>query len=243
MPQVALITGAAHRVGAAIVRTLHHAGMNIALHYRSSEDEAYSLRDELEITRPNSVETFHADLLDFDGFPALLERTIAKWGRLDCLVNNASTFYPTPFGQTTAAQWDDLLGTNLRAPFFLAQAATPWLRATEGCIVNIVDIYAERPLKDYPVYSVAKAGLVMLTKSLAQELGPQIRVNAIAPGTVLWPEHPVNDAYKSNLLARTVLGRLGSPNEIARAVLFLAQEASYTTGHILTVDGGRSVIP
>ncbi|CAK0781733.1 pteridine reductase [Gammaproteobacteria bacterium] len=243
MAQTALITGAAQRVGAAIARTLHDAGMNVVLHYRSSVAAVHSLRDELEALRPDSVITLQADLLAFEGLPSLMDQAVAAWGRLDCLVNNASTFYPTPLGQVSAAQWDDLLGTNLRAPFFLSQAAAPWLRTTGGCIVNIVDIYAERPLKDHPVYSIAKAGLTMLTKTLARELAPEVRVNAVAPGTILWPERPVSDTYKTNLLARTALQRLGSPAEIARAVLFLVQNATYTSGHILTVDGGRSLMP
>ncbi|CAK0744630.1 pteridine reductase [Gammaproteobacteria bacterium] len=243
MPQTALITGAAHRVGAAIARALHGAGMNVVLHYRSSAEAVRSLCEELETARPDSVVTLQADLLAFDNLSALVDQTVAAWGRLDCLVNNASTFYPTPLEQATAPQWDDLLGTNLRAPFFLSQAAAPWLRITGGNIVNIVDIYAERPLKDHPIYSIAKAGLTMLTKALARELGPQVRVNAVAPGTILWPERPVSDTYKTNLLARTTLNRLGSPTEVARAVLFLVQSATYTSGHILTVDGGRSLMP
>jgi len=242
MSQTALITGAAHRVGAAIARTLHNAGMNVVLHYRSSADAMHSLCDELEAARPGSVVALQADLLS-DDLPRLVEQAVAAWGRLDCLVNNASTFYPTPLGQATATQWDDLLGTNLRAPFFLSQAAAPWLRITGGSIVNIVDIYAERPLRDHPIYSIAKAGLTMLTKTLARELGPEVRVNAVAPGTILWPEQPVSDAYKANLLGRTALERLGSPIEVARAVLFLVQSATYTSGHILTVDGGRSLMP
>ena len=240
---VALVTGAAHRVGATIARVLHSAGMNVVLHYRSSEGAAHTLRDELEAIRPHSAITLFAELLDYNSLPSLVEQAVAAWGRLDCLVNNASTFYPTPVAQTTAAQWDDLIGTNLRAPYFLSQAAAPWLSIAAGCIVNIVDIYAERPLKGHPVYSIAKAGLVMLTKTLAQELGPQVRVNAVAPGIVLWPEQPVSDLYKNNLVARTALQRLGSPAEVARAVRFLVQEATYTSGHVLTVDGGRLLSP
>lgn len=239
MVQTALITGAARRVGANIARVLHQAGLNIVLHYRSSAAEAHKLRDELEAIRANSVYLVQADLLAFDKLPNFIEQVVNLWGSLDCLINNASTFYPTPVGTVTAAHWDDLLGTNLRAPFFLSQAAAPWLTINAGCIVNIVDIYGERPLKDYAVYSIAKAGLVMLTKSLAQELAPNIRVNAVAPGSILWPEHAVTDSYKTNLISRAALKRIGSPSEVAKAVLFLIQNAHYTTGHILTVDGGR----
>ncbi len=236
---VVLITGAARRVGAVIARTLHAAGMNVVLHYRSSADEARALRDELVAARTHSAITLQADLLDFDHLPALVEQAAASWGRLDCLVNNASSFYPTAVTGTSAAAWDDLMGTNLRAPYILSAAATPWLRIARGCIVNIVDIYAERPLKGYPVYSIAKAGLAMLTKALAQELGPEIRVNAVAPGIILWPDQAINDGYKDGLLGRTALRRIGSPLEIAQAVRFLVREATYTSGHILNVDGGR----
>lgn len=243
MAQVALITGAAHRVGATIARTLHGAGLNVVLHYRHSSDAASALASELNSQRADSATLVAGDLLDMAGLASLVERATNPWGRLDCLVNNASSFYATPIGTVTQAQWDDLLGTNLRAPFFLAQAAVPWLQAAAGSIINIVDIHGDRPMKDRPLYSIAKAGLIMLTKSLARELAPQIRVNGVAPGAILWPTSPVSDSYKADILNRTALKRLGSPQDIAQAVLFLARDAHYTTGHILTVDGGRSLTP
>ena len=240
-PQAIVITGAARRVGASIARVLHGAGMNILLHYRSSAEAAQLLRDELEAVRPNSVQILQADLRDLASLPKMIERAAAQWGQLTGLVNNASTFYPTPLGTVTTQAWDDLIGTNLQSPFFLSQAALPWLRASRGCIVNLVDIYADRPLKNHSVYNIAKAGLVMLTKTLAQEYGPEVRVNAVAPGAILWPEQPIDPAYQANRLERTALQRLGSPLEVAQAVRFLIQDAPYTTGHVLTVDGGRSV--
>ncbi len=241
MNRVALITGAARRVGAAIAHTLHTAGFNIVLHYRTSAEAAHALCETLEAARPDSAITLEADLLNLESLPILVEQATTAWGRLDCLINNASTFYQTPLAQATLAQWDDLIGTNVRAPYFLSQAAAPWLRSTQGCIVNIVDIYAERPLTGHSIYGIGKAGLVMLTKALAQELGPLVRVNAVAPGIVLWPEQPISESYKTYLLARTTLGRAGSTLEVAQAVRFLVQDATYTSGHVLTVDGGRSV--
>ena len=239
--KVALITGAAHRIGAQTARTLHAAGANIVLHYRSSSSGAEALQSELHAIRADSVALVQADLHDSAALPKLVEQARAAWGRLDLLVNNASTFYPTPVGSVGEAEWDDLIGTNLKAPFFLAQAAAPHLKEHGGCIVNIVDIHAERPLKEHPVYSMAKAGLVMMTKSLACELGPEVRVNAVAPGAILWPENEMDDATKNKILERTFLKRQGNPQDIANAVLFLARDAHYTSGHILTVDGGRSL--
>jgi pteridine reductase len=236
-----LITGAAHRVGAVIARTLHAAGMRIILHYRSSQAMAKALADELNGQRPDSAAMLGADLLDLDQIEPLVEAAADAFGRLDVLVNNASTFYPTPVGEIDAAQWDDLIGTNLRAPLFLAQAAVPYLRLSRGCIVNIVDIHAERPLAEYPVYSIAKAGLAMLTKSMARELGPEIRCNGIAPGAILWPEASMSDAVKQTILSRTALKRRGDPTDIARAVRFFILDADYVSGQILAVDGGRSV--
>jgi len=238
----ALITGAAQRIGAIIARTLHQAGMNIIIHYHSSESVASNLCSELNELRPDSARKIPADIRDLTALSALITDAGSAWGRLDYLVNNAAIFFPTPFPQTTPAQWDSLITTNLRAPFFLSQFATPWLRATRGCIVNLIDIYAERPLSNHAVYCISKAGLAMLTKSLAQELSPEIRVNAVAPGAILWPEHQVSDTYKKNLIAHTALQRSGNPEEVARAVLFLIQDAPYTTGHILSVDGGRSIM-
>jgi pteridine reductase len=241
--RVALITGAAHRIGATTARILHDEGMNIVVHYRSSAGAAEALAAELNGLRPDSVVTVGADLHDTAGLGALVERAAAAWDRLDVLVNNASSFYPTPMGEVTEAQWDDLLGSNLKAPFFLSQAAAPHLRAAGGCIVSIVDIHADRPLKGYPVYSMAKAGLVMLTKTLARELGPEIRVNAVAPGAILWPENEaeLDSAAQREIIGRTALKRQGDPVDIARAVRFLVRDAVYTSGHVLTVDGGRSL--
>lgn len=239
--KVALITGGAHRIGATTARTLHAAGANIVLHYRNSAAGAEALQAELHASRADSVALVQGDLHNSAALPKLVEQAHAAWGRLDLLVNNASTFYPTPVGTVGEAEWDDLIGTNLKAPFFLAQAATPHLRMERGSIVNIVDIHAERPLKEHPVYSMAKAGLVMMTKSLACELGPEVRVNGVAPGAILWPENEMDDSTKQKILERTFLKRQGNPQDIANAVLFLARDAHYTSGHILTVDGGRSL--
>ena len=236
-----LITGAAHRIGATTARLLHGAGANIVLHYRQSRAAAEKLQAELNEHRANSVVLVQGDLLDTARLEGIAREAHSAWGRLDVLINNASTFYATPVGTITPQHWDDLLGSNLKAPLFLSQAAAPFLRETRGCIVNIVDIHAERPLRQYPVYSVAKAGLVMLTKSLACELGPEVRVNAIAPGAILWPEHEMDEATKARILDRTFLKRQGSPEDIARAALFLIRDADYTSGQILNVDGGRSL--
>ncbi len=239
--RVALITGGAHRIGAAIARRLHDAGMRLVLHYRNSERAAASLQKELESIRPDSVQIQQADLLDPDALPALAESAHQAWGRLDALINNASTFYPTPLGSVTQEQWRDLMGTNLRAPFFLAQAAAPMLREHQGAIVNIVDIHADRPLPRHSAYNIAKAGLVMLTKTVAVELGPEVRVNAVAPGAILWPERDMDDAQRQQIVDKTLLKRQGSPQDIARTVLFLLRDAVYMSGQVLTVDGGRSV--
>jgi pteridine reductase len=241
LTKTVLLTGGARRIGAAIARTLHRAGMNLALHYRSSGEEAAALRDELNRRRADSVILLQADLRDTASLPALVEQTIARWGRLDALINNASSFYPTPLGRTTEADWDDLLASNLKAPFFLSQAAAPPLRAVEGSIINLVDIYARRPLENHPVYCAAKAGLAMLTRSLAWELGPAVRVNGIAPGAILWPEQEISEATKAQLLSRIPLRRRGEPEDIASTVLFLLQDARYITGQIIAVDGGRSL--
>lgn len=239
--KVVLITGAAHRIGAQTAQTLHDAGANLVLHYRSSKPAAEKLAHQLNTQRPRSVVLVQGDLLDTASLSHLLDEAQGAWGRLDVLVNNASTFYPTPVGSVTSEQWDDLLGSNLRAPFFLAQAAAPHLRTHHGCIVNIADIHADRPLKNYPVYSIAKAGLVMLTKALAQELGPEVRVNAVAPGAILWPENDMDEATKAKIVSRTFLKRQGSPQDIAGAVLYLIRDANYMSGQVLTVDGGRSL--
>lgn len=237
-----LITGAAHRIGAETARTLHAHGANLVLHYRSSRDAAHRLQEELNSQRENSVVLVQANLLEVAKLKPVINDSLAAWGRLDALINNASSFYPTPIGKATEQEWDDLMGSNLKAPFFLSQAAAPALKQQHGCIVNIVDIHADRPLKRYPLYSMAKAGLAMMTKSLACELGPEIRVNAVAPGAILWPEEEdMDDVTKQRILSRTFLKRQGSPEDIAAAVLFLITGARYISGHILTVDGGRSL--
>jgi pteridine reductase len=235
-----LITGAARRIGAEIVRTLHAQGMNICLHYRNSREEADQLREELEAIRPDSVSLAQADLLHTNELPRLVEETLERWGRLDVLINNASSFYATPVGSITEDDWDILMGSNLKAPLFLSQAATPELKKNSGCIVNIVDIHAFRPLKGYPVYSAAKAGLKTLTESLARELGPEIRVNGVAPGAILWPEQEeeYSEQHKE-IIQRTALKREGSPADIASTVLFLVRDAQYITGQVIPVDGGR----
>lgn len=235
-----LITGSARRVGAAIARSLHGAGASVAIHHRGSAQDAEALCATLNAERAGSAITLQADLLDTARLPRLVESTLAAFGRLDVLVNNASTFYPTPVGSITEAQWDDLLGTNLKAPLFLSQAAAPALAASEGLILNIVDIHGMRPLKGFPVYSPAKAGLVMLTHALARELAPQVRVNAIAPGPVLFPEQGLSEDRKADIIDRTLLKRRGSPEDIAKAALFFAADAPYVTGQVLAIDGGRS---
>lgn len=236
-----LVTGGAKRLGAAIGRKLHAAGASIVVHYNQSRPAADALVADLDAARAGSALAVCADLHDLERLPALVEAALNRYGRLDVLVNNASTFYPTPVGTITPAQFDDLVGTNLRAPLFLCQAAAGALRRSQGLIINMVDIHARRPLRNHPVYSAAKAGLVMLTKSLARELGPEVRVNGIAPGPVLWPERDLDDVLKAEIIARTALKRSGSPDDVARAALFLATEAPYVTGQVVTVDGGRSL--
>jgi pteridine reductase len=238
--KVVLITGGARRVGAAISERLHAAGASLAVHYRQSAAEAEALQARLEARRAGSTLLVGADLLDVAALPELVAATLARFGRLDVLVNNASTFYPTPLGEITAAQWEDLFGTNLRAPLFLAQAAAPALRESSGLVLNLVDIHGQRPLRHHPVYSSAKAALIMLTQSLAREMAPRVRVNAIAPGPVLFPEHGLTEEKKASIIERTLLKRIGSPEDIARAALFFAADAPYVTGQVLAVDGGRS---
>jgi pteridine reductase len=241
--KVVLVTGGAKRVGAAICRRLHAAGAQLALHYRSSEQEALTLQKELNKVRPKSVEVFQADLLDLRALPKLVHKVIKKFGQLDALVNNASSFYATPLADIDEQQWHDLLGTNLKAPLFLAQAAADELRRRHGCIVNIADIHAERPMHGHLLYSVAKAGLVALTKGMAQEMAPQVRVNAVAPGVIVWPENEawMDEEQRRKIVAHTLLKREGEPDDIARTVAFLIQDAPYITGQIIAVDGGRSV--
>lgn len=240
--KVALVTGGARRVGAEIVRALHGAGADVLVHHNRSAAEAAALVASLEALRPGSAHALPLDLLVTARLGSLVEAAETRFGRLDILVNNASTFYPTEVGGITEAHWDDLLGSNLKAPLFLSQAAAPALRRAQGLILNIVDIHGLRPLRRYPVYSVAKAGLIMLTRSLARELGPQVRVNAIAPGPVMWPADGVADAaLQEKIVGRTLLKRSGSAADIARAALFFAADAPFVTGQVLPVDGGRSV--
>jgi pteridine reductase len=237
--KVALITGAARRVGAAIARRLHADGYNLALHFRHSQAEMDALRAELNGLRAGSIISLQADLAEFDRLPELVANTVGHFGRLDALVNNASGFYPTPIGTTTPSQWDELFASNARAPLFLSQAAAPHLRAVHGAIVNLADIHGEKPLANHPIYCMAKAALLMLTKSLATDLAPDVRVNAIAPGAILWPDHLGNEATQAAMLARTPLPRLGTLEEISGVVSWLLGDASYVTGQTIHVDGGR----
>ncbi len=239
--KVALITGAARRIGAAIARTLHEAGMNVILHYNASEEAAIHLSEELNAIRPHSAIAIRADLQLLESENALINQATEVWGRLDALVNNASRFYRTEMGKVTEYAWNDLMGSNLKAPFFLSQAAAPQLAKTKGTIVNITDICVEKPLRDYAIYSVSKSGLDMLTKVLAKELGPDIRVNAVAPGSILWPEgkNSLSDSDKQKIINKITLQRAGQPEDIAKAVLFFVRDADYITGQVLMVDGGR----
>ena len=237
-----LITGGSKRVGAAIARLMHSTGANLMIHYRSSSGEARALQDELNAVRDNSVALIQADLLDLAVLPSLVSRTIATFGSLDALVNNASSFYPTAVGSIAEKDWVDLMGTNLKAPMFLSQAAAHELRRRQGCIVNITDIHADRPMKNYLVYSVAKAGLVGLTKSLARELAPEVRVNGVAPGPIMWPEDnpDFDEVTRQRIVSHTMLKRAGTPEDIAHAVRFFIEDAPFVSGQILAVDGGRS---
>jgi pteridine reductase len=238
-----LITGGARRVGAAICRRLHDAGAQVMLHYRASVREARALETELTLKRAGSIALVQADLLKTAGLNGLVKDTVKAFGRLDALVNNASSFYPTPIGEITEQAWDDLMGTNLKAPLFLAQAAARELRKSHGCIVNILDIHAEVPMKNHLVYNAAKGGLLALTRSLARELGPEVRVNGIAPGTILWPENDIwqDEVARQRIINQTALKRIGEPDDIAQAVEFLVAHAPYVTGQVIAVDGGRSV--
>ena len=238
--KVALVTGSAKRIGAEIVRTLHAHGARVAIHYRGSADDAVALAATLNDVREDSAAIFQADLLDTPSLPALAS-AVQDWaGRLDVLVNNASSFYPTPLGQITEAAWDDLIGSNLKGPLFLSQACLPALREARGVIINIVDIHGQRPLRDHHVYGPAKAGLAMLTRALAKDLGPEIRVNGVSPGAILWPPDGMTADVKQAILAQVPLDRAGSPADIAGCVLYLVRDASYVSGQIIAVDGGRS---
>ena len=240
----ALVTGAAKRIGAVIARTLHAAGANVAIHYNRSAAEADRLAADLVRRRAKSAFTVAADMRDIAAVERMAGQVLDRTnGRLDVLVNNASNFYPTPIGTITLEQWDDLFGSNLKAPLFLSQALVPALRAARGVIVNIVDVHSQRPLRDHPVYGPAKAGLAMLTRSLAKDLGPDVRVNGVSPGAILWPEDGLgmSDALRAAIIKQTALKRAGEPEDIAAAVLFLVRDAPYVTGQIIAVDGGRSV--
>jgi pteridine reductase len=237
--QTVLITGGARRLGAASARALHAAGANVVIHHLTSIQDAATLIGTLNALRPGSAVGVPANLLDTARLPELVATTLQHFGRLDILINNASTFYPTPIGEITAAQFDDLVGTNFRAPLFLAQAAARELRQRRGLILNLVDVLGMKPLKDYPVYSCAKAALVMLTRSLARELGPEVRVNGIAPGPVMWPAD-VDVTLQAQIIDKTLLKRSGEPEDIGKAALYFATLAPYVTGQILAVDGGRS---
>ncbi|MEZ5442562.1 MAG: pteridine reductase [Lysobacterales bacterium] len=235
---VALITGGARRLGAAIARALHAAGYDLLLHARHSIDAATDLAGEL-MADSGRVECIQADLQQDGAAERLVEAAIDRFGRLDVLVNNASAFYPTPLGSITPAQVDELFASNARAPLFLAQAAAPWLRRQRGAVLNMVDIYADRPLPDYLPYCMAKAALVALTYGLARELGPEVRVNAIAPGNILWSENMEKAETPAIVAERTALQRQGDPDSLAKAARFLLCEADYVTGQVLRVDGGR----
>ncbi len=239
--KVALITGAARRIGAVIATRLHQDGAAVAIHYRGSAEEAAALVDQLNAERPDSAAAFGSDLLQTATLPDLVTEVVSWRKRLDILVNNASSFYPTPPGEITEEQWNDLVGTNLKAPLFLSQAALPELRKNRGSIVNIVDIHAQRPLRHHTVYGPAKAALAMLTRSLAKDLAPDVRVNGVSPGAILWPENGMSDAMQDAILKQIPLERAGSPDDIAGCVLYLVRDASYVTGQIIAVDGGRSI--
>ncbi|MBI1174264.1 MAG: pteridine reductase [Sideroxydans sp.] len=241
--KVVLVTGGAKRVGAAISRRLHAAGANIALHYRSSIGEAQALEGKLNHIRPGSAMLVQADLLHPESLPQMVHEAVRFFGRLDAVINNASSFFPTPLAEIGEHEWNDLIGTNLKAPLFLAQAAAAELRRNNGAIVNIVDIHAERPMHDHLIYSVAKAGLAALTRGLAVELAPRVRVNAVAPGVIVWPENTSweNSVRRKQIVDQTLLKRVGDPDDVAKTVYFLLQDAPYITGQIINVDGGKSI--
>ena len=239
---VALVTGSARRIGAAIARRLHASGFDLALHYRESDGDAQALAAELGHERAGSTLLLRADLAEFDRLPELVAKTVGRFGRLDALVNNASTFHPTPVGETTPQQWDELFASNARAPFFLAQAAAPHLRAARGAIVNIADVYAERPRADLAVYAASKDALLAVSRGLAMSLAPEVRVNAVSPGAILWPDGGIDPDVQSRLLAQTPLGRIGDPADIAGTVAWLLGDtAGYVTGQVIHVDGGRHI--
>lgn len=239
--KVALVTGGARRVGAAICRQLHLASFNIAIHYRHSEQEARALQSELNAIRDNSAMLVQADFEQPVQWNEIVTAINNHWGRFDALINNASTFYPTPFLESTEQQWHELFSSNLQAPYFLCQAAASFLKVNKGCIVNITDIHSATPLREHSIYCLAKAGLAMLTKVLAKELGPDVRVNAVAPGAVAWPEgeNDLSDTVMNKIIQKTALKRAGHADDVAKAVLFLIENAEYVTGQTIAVDGGR----
>lgn len=240
---VALITGAAHRLGAHTARKLHQRGWNVAIHCRSRRDQANTLADELNTLRHDSARVVQADLSRAAEVEALAQEAVAQWQRLDALVNNASVFYPNPVAEATLADWDTVMHTNLRAPFLLLQACLPALKQHSGAVVNLIDIYSERPLPDHPLYCASKAGLASMTRSWAKDLAPDIRVNGVSPGAILWPEGDaaIDESYQQSILAKTPLARTGTPDDIAGAIVFLICDAPFITGQILSVDGGRSL--
>jgi pteridine reductase len=237
----ALVTGAARRIGAAIAQRLHAEGANVAIHFRQSKSDAAEFCARLNTIRADSARLFQADLNSGNELAGLVGEVVDWSGRLDILINNASSFYPTPLGEITAENWSDLVGSNLKAPLFLSQAAAPHLKASHGNIINIVDIHAYRPLRDHSVYGAAKAGLAMLTRSLAKDLAPDVRVNGVAPGAISWPENGMVESVKQDILQQIPLQRTGAPEDIAGAVVYLVRDATYVTGQIIAVDGGRSL--
>lgn len=243
LSKVVLVTGGARRIGAEIVRQLHQSGYSVIIHAHQSTSQLQTLSDELEQRRPGSTLAQSGDLRHSMTASQLIQAGIDCFGRLDAIVNNASNFFPTPVAEATPDQWDDLFAVNAKAPFFLAKAAARYLHHTQGCIVNVTDLHSQVPLRDHPIYSAAKSALAMLTKSLALELAPHVRVNAVAPGAILWPTEGKSHDAKQALLAQTPLARIGTPYDIARAVFWLIEEARYTTGQTLYIDGGRSLGP
>lgn len=237
-----LITGGAKRIGRQMALTLHGAGYNVVVHYRSSSNSAHELVNQLNSKRPETAVAVQADLLDIDRLPIMVDESVAAFGRLDAIINNASSFYPTPIELIEEEFWNDLVGSNLKAPAFLIKYVAKHLRDTGGTIVNIVDIHARNPMADHPIYCSAKAGLEMLTKALARDLAPAIRVNAVSPGAILWPETNTSEAAQAEILRKIPLQRAGDPEDVANLVRFLVQEAPYITGQIIAVDGGRSVM-
>ena len=242
----ALVTGGSKRIGAETVRLLHQAGYNTVIHCRLSRQSADELAEELNNKRVDSAKVIQGDLDNETVYSSLIEQAYQCWNRLDVLINNASSFYPTPVGSITLDDWNNLINSNMKAPLFLAQAAAPYLRLTQGNIINIIDVHAQRPMKEHSVYCSAKAGLAMITLSLAKELGPEIRVNGVAPGAILWPANngqnsDMPEHTKKLILERTALKRPGQPIDIAKTILFLVKDADYITGQIIAVDGGRSL--